>query len=153
MNFTYKIENYISSEKRMFVVYHPTDNSLDPYGNWVGLDDNMTESEIHERIVQCVPLVKWERVSDPTVEELVGYISEPVTYTAPVIEEVTTSLENTVRMIRNDKLSRFDWTQLPDAPLTAEQKTAWGTYRQALRDVTEQEGFPSTIVWPTAPAN
>lgn len=53
-----------------------------------------------------------------------------------------------VRDKRNDKLSESDWTQLADS--TAD-KTAWATYRQALRDVPSQAGFPWTIDWPTQP--
>lgn len=49
-------------------------------------------------------------------------------------------------------LSQCDWTQVPDAPLTAEQKAAWAAYRQELRDLTTQEGFPWNVTWPTKPA-
>lgn len=55
-----------------------------------------------------------------------------------------------VRVKRNSLLSRCDWTQGVDAPLTAEQVSAWATYRQALRDVTTQAD-PSAIVWPIEP--
>ena len=41
-----------------------------------------------------------------------------------------------------------DWTQLADAPVN---KSAWATYRQDLRDVPQQAGFPNTITWPNAP--
>lgn len=51
-----------------------------------------------------------------------------------------------VRQSRNDKLKDSDWTQIADS--TAD-KEVWATYRQALRDVTSQEGFPWTIDWPT----
>lgn len=53
-----------------------------------------------------------------------------------------------VRDQRNTKLSESDWTQVADAPV---DKQAWATYRQALRDVTGQEGFPWTITWPEQP--
>jgi len=53
-----------------------------------------------------------------------------------------------VRNTRNQKLSESDWTQVADAPV---DKSAWSTYRQALRDVTSQEGFPWTVNWPTKP--
>jgi hypothetical protein len=53
-----------------------------------------------------------------------------------------------VRQQRGEKLKDSDWTQVADAPV---DKAAWATYRQALRDVTGQEGFPWTIVWPTQP--
>ena len=49
---------------------------------------------------------------------------------------------------RNDLLSATDWTAMADAPT---QATAMTTYRQALRDITSQSGWPTTIIWPTAP--
>jgi hypothetical protein len=55
------------------------------------------------------------------------------------------------RETRNNLLGESDWTQMPDAPLTEEEKTLWQTYRQALRDVTAQAGFPNDITWPTQP--
>lgn len=59
--------------------------------------------------------------------------------------------EMQVRAARNSLLDLCDWTQLPDAPLTSEQKQAWAEYRQALRDVPEQAGFPENVVWPSTP--
>jgi hypothetical protein len=53
-----------------------------------------------------------------------------------------------VRAERNALLAASDWTQLADS--TAD-KTAWATYRQALRDITAQAGFPWTIDWPAQP--
>jgi hypothetical protein len=53
-----------------------------------------------------------------------------------------------VRDSRNTKLIESDWTQVADAPV---DKAAWATYRQALRDITSQAGFPWTIDWPTIP--
>jgi hypothetical protein len=53
-----------------------------------------------------------------------------------------------VRQTRNDKLKECDWTQLADS--TAD-KQAWATYRQALRDVPSQSGFPWTVDWPETP--
>jgi hypothetical protein len=55
------------------------------------------------------------------------------------------------RRERDFRLARTDWTQLPDAQLTEEQKTLWTSYRQALRDVPSQDGFPWNVVWPTFP--
>ena len=53
-----------------------------------------------------------------------------------------------VRDTRNQKLKDSDWTQVADAPV---DKAAWATYRQALRDITSQAGFPWDIQWPTQP--
>ena len=53
---------------------------------------------------------------------------------------------------RNKLLYSSDWTQIPNNPLTAEQQASWATYRQELRDVTTQSGYPYNVVWPVAPA-
>jgi hypothetical protein len=52
------------------------------------------------------------------------------------------------RSQRADKLKGSDWTQVADAPV---DKAAWATYRQALRDITAQSGFPWDTQWPTQP--
>lgn len=54
-----------------------------------------------------------------------------------------------VRGKRDRLLVDSDWTQLPDAPVDA---AAWATYRTALRDVTDQTGFPWNVTWPVAPS-
>ena len=54
-----------------------------------------------------------------------------------------------VRAERNRRLSETDWTQVADAPV---DQAAWATYRQALRDITAQEGFPWDVQWPQMPA-
>ena len=53
-----------------------------------------------------------------------------------------------VRKQRNSDLSATDWTQVADAPV---DKTAWATYRQALRDITAQSGFPFDVTYPVKP--
>lgn len=56
-----------------------------------------------------------------------------------------------IRAQRNGKLMASDFTQLPDVLLTVEQKAAWATYRQELRDFPETCN-PASPVWPTEPA-
>jgi hypothetical protein len=53
-----------------------------------------------------------------------------------------------VRAERNKLLAECDWTQVADAPVDA---AAWATYRQALRDITDQ-AIPFNIVWPVKPS-
>lgn len=57
-----------------------------------------------------------------------------------------------VRADRNARLSASDWTQLPDSPLTNDQRVEWAVYRHLLRAVTEQQGFPSQVIWPEPPS-
>lgn len=54
-----------------------------------------------------------------------------------------------VRAERNAKLDATDKTQATDTPQAIKDKYA--PYRQALRDVPAQSGFPNTVVWPTQP--
>ena len=49
-----------------------------------------------------------------------------------------------VRKERDSKLAETDWTASTDVTMTAEMTA----YRQALRDVPAQSGFPNTIDWP-----
>ena len=57
-----------------------------------------------------------------------------------------------LRAERNRRLTECDWTQLPDSPLTQEERTSWCVYRQALRDLPGQVGDPAgEIDWPETP--
>ncbi|MCH4240018.1 MAG: phage tail assembly chaperone [Oscillospiraceae bacterium] len=56
-----------------------------------------------------------------------------------------------VRVQRDKLLADTDWTQADDAPLSSEDKESVRKYRQALRDITAQSGFPQKISWPEKP--
>jgi len=71
--------------------------------------------------------------------------------TADQIASKTTSQATSVRQQRDDKLTACDWTQAPDNPMASATKIAWATYRQALRDLTKETGFPWTMTWPIDP--
>lgn len=83
----------------------------------------------------------WEIVEKYTADQKAAYIAQ-----RDAENEITKAAQ--VRAERNGKLTASDWTQVADAPV---DKAAWATYRQALRDVTAQEGFPWTITWPEQP--
>ena len=54
-----------------------------------------------------------------------------------------------VRADRNKKLQETDWSQGKDIPDSISEP--WAVYRQELRDLTKQPGFPWEVVWPTKP--
>jgi hypothetical protein len=56
-----------------------------------------------------------------------------------------------VRSTRNARIAECDWTQLDDTPITNSKKLEWAAYRQALRDIPDQPGFPWDINWPEKP--
>ena len=55
------------------------------------------------------------------------------------------------RDIRDTKLSETDYLVVPDYPISEERLAEVKTYRQALRDITEQTGFPKDVIWPYVP--
>ena len=56
-----------------------------------------------------------------------------------------------VRASRDSKLAESDWRVIKAVEMSTALPAEWATYRQALRDVTAQAGFPWTITWPDAP--
>ena len=74
-----------------------------------------------------------------------GDVAEYVPPTPPTTEELAAA----ARAERDTLLAATDWTQAADVPQATKDK--WAPYRQALRDVTEQSGFPSDIQWPAKP--
>ena len=57
-------------------------------------------------------------------------------------------LASFIRDERNIMLAETDWTQVTDAPLTKAKVKAYKEYRQALRDIPQQDGFPYEVEWP-----
>lgn len=54
-----------------------------------------------------------------------------------------------IRKERNNLLKECDWTQLPDTPIN---KEIWASYRQELRNISTQQGFPFNVIWPAPPS-
>ncbi len=73
----------------------------------------------------------------------------PIAEYAPPAPPTSEELAFFARSERDRMLAASDWTQLPDNPQSL--KDTWAPYRQALRDITDQPGFPETIDWPVAP--
>jgi hypothetical protein len=66
-------------------------------------------------------------------------------------ESTNTTIEEQrvqIRSKRDSLLTASDWTQVSDAPVN---QSAWAEYRQALRDIPQQEGFPIDVAWPVKP--
>lgn len=76
---------------------------------------------------------------------LAGEFGPIAEYEPPSSEELATM----IRDMRGTLLTQSDWTQLPDVPQAT--KDLWATYRQALRDITAQPGFPHNVTWPEQP--
>lgn len=89
-----------------------------------------------------------------TVEIQSDRVVETRLYRSKTQEEINRETEEKktlVRRDRNGRLTASDWTQLDDTPLTNTAKAEWAVYRQQLRDLTSQPGFPYEVVWPNTP--
>jgi hypothetical protein len=72
-----------------------------------------------------------------------------VPWTQAEIDAETAGQAAQVRAERNGLLTASDWTQGKD--IADAVSTPWATYRQALRDISDQAGFPWTVTWPEMP--
>jgi hypothetical protein len=106
------------------------------------------------------PVVEGSQPShDPTTQKLtssyevdaanfvVNKVWSAVSYTQDEIDQRWVK----VRADRNLKLTRSDYTQMSDAPLTTQEKSDWATYRQALRDLPQNTANPFDVSFPTRP--
>lgn len=66
------------------------------------------------------------------------------------VRNLEVDLWEPIKIERNRLLSLSDWTQLPDVPEST--KSLWLSYRQQLRDITEQPD-PTNVIWPDRPIN
>lgn len=118
------------------------------------------DSHLPEGIVAVVsmPVPAFDAQTQKPVQESVpsfrngrwelGYVVEP--QTPQEIQATRDARAVGVRLERNQWLSACDWTQLPDAP--DQIRAAYVQYRQSLRDVPQQAGFPFSVVWPAEPS-
>lgn len=82
-------------------------------------------------------------VVELTASEIEQLEAQEAAYVAEEGERIASDMRNQ----RNRLLAETDWMALSDNTMTPE----WASYRQALRDITAQEGFPYSVVWPTKP--
>ncbi len=122
------------------------------YRNSTYTKNGAIDCEINHPKFGWIPFtaVKGDSKTDDffTEMEASGNVSE---YVAPPVlptPQSAPSTEQEIRKQRNQLLAVSDWTQVADAPV---DQAAWKAYRQALRDVPQQEGFPEDVIWPTPP--
>ena len=103
----------------------------------------------HDPLVQTVVRNAEPHNNETAVDEETGETYETgrwvIGYT--VVNKPQDKAEDAVRNQRNRLLQATDWQALSDNTMSE----AMTTYRQALRDVPDQDGFPFGVVWPTKP--
>lgn len=121
---------------------NPSDETLAEWGVFKVAATPRPEVDHTKNVVEGQPKLvggEWVQVwvvSDASAEE---------------VEQRTNEKAASVRSERNRLIAECDWTQLSDAPLNSLQKADWTQYRQELRDVPQQVGFPHEVVWPNKP--
>lgn len=70
-----------------------------------------------------------------------------------IVGEPTSFSQDSIRARRSAMLASCDWTVLPDSPLSPAERAQWVAYRQALRDITDDQPAATleTVVWPSEP--
>jgi hypothetical protein len=115
-------------------------------------DDTLAEYSVYPLVATPMPSVDHtQNVAEATPQQIDGVWTQVWAVTdasADEIAERTAAQASDMRQERNARLAACDWTQLADAPVNS---LAWANYRQALRDVTAQAGFPWSVEWPTQP--
>lgn len=130
----------ISPELDGLVIWVFTPQDVPQWDENLGADSNYPIVEIPEDLHDKVCARSWAYLG--------GAFSE-------ITPDPDAELKDKIRAVRNrrnDLLSRSDWTQMPDVQINPDLRQQWATYRQALRDIPSQPGFPHTVVWPQAPA-
>ena len=79
----------------------------------------------------------------------VADVPQPMEEAIRIYNQGHTSL---IRQQRNKALAETDWTQVADAPFSEEEQAQIRAYRQSLRDIPQQEGFPSSYSIPELPS-
>lgn len=116
------------------------DISIQPIPNGCGLlpiESNPLGQYIQDDLVVDMP-------DRPSLEHVFNYVTKSW-------EIDLNTLKESIIAKRNGLLYKSDWTQLPNGPLTSAQQNLWSIYRQNLRDIPAQAGYPTNIVWPTEP--
>ena len=110
-----------------------------PEGYVIVHSSNPQSVNLNQKIVSGIPIFqneKWVQgwnVVDMTTDEF---------------NELKNIRAQDARVRRDNLLLESDWSQLPDVQV---DKTLWSEYRQALRNITTQPGFPFNVEWPIAP--
>ena len=117
------------------------------YRNPIYTESGAIDCEIEHPVYGWIPFTADPNDVEPIGAEVFNAAkAKAAAYVEPPVD--LEALAAQARSKRNQLLTASDWTQIPDVPV---DQAAWATYRQELRDITSQEGFPEAITWPVAP--
>lgn len=116
--------------------------------------DGMAEIRFRENIVETNDGYSYDEylILMPYRDGLQKNIEDNMTtWLAYAKNQESIKLAQDIRETRDRLLVETNWTQMDDAPLSSDNKESMRQYRQKLRDITAQSGFPQKIAWPQKP--
>jgi hypothetical protein len=118
-----------------------------PSGEYKSVSRNGVTQDANGNWVQAY--VERDMFADYVDEDgvTVTKVSQEQAYTATKDAEAATA----ARATRDGLIASCDWMAIKAFEGGTGVATEWATYRQALRDVSAQEGFPNNITWPEKP--
>ena len=137
--YPYSLDSFRKDFSNMSIPKNVSDVTLARFGVYKVKQTNTPDFDYTKNIIEKTP----ESI-DGTWTQIWGVVDA----SEKEIEDRTAVQVAFIKEQRNKLLSNSDWTQVTDAPVDS---TVWATYRQALRDVPAQEGFPWSVTWPTQP--
>lgn len=141
VQYPYSIERFRADNPTISFPAEISNDTLAAYGVYpVSTDPIPTYDSTTQRV---------QKSTTPVLRDGKWVITKSVVQlTADQIASHEITAATKVRATRNDLLQKTDWCAGTDVTMTTEM----ATYRQALRDLPAQEGFPYSVIWPTKPA-
>ena len=124
------------------------------------IDDTRIDCEINHPVHGWIPYTLDPNDTDTTVDNvalMAAMAGNIAPYVPPSAAEVAAAKSAQVRAHRDALLAESDWVvtkaieQNAQDGLGVQIPVVWLDYRQALRDIPQQPGFPGNVTWPTAP--
>lgn len=145
VEYTYRIINVDEAARSMEIVY-----TSEEYGVLhVGARLPWKGERLEDIVMLYNPAQYWREQNNEVEPVEVGAEgTQSVPVVVPPSEYTPEELAEAIRAERDRRLAECNWTQLADAPVDRE---VWAAYRQLLRDVPQQAGFPQEVIWPTRP--
>lgn len=113
-------------------------------------DDLLASYDVYPYTRPSVPEydnLAWRLIEDAFTQDAQGNWSLPYKLEALPLEDA----QRNVRSRRDSLLAECDWVVIMHTEKGTNIPMEWEVYRQALRDITEQAGFPYEVTWPTKP--
>lgn len=143
---TYKIKRFNKTIGQLIVEFDElqTEIAID-----LPIENNQYISEEHLDTYIRGFIPEWTLKRKQIIEQGVDNENVYVQLAKRSDEEELNERKEQARLIRDQALTKCDWVMLPDTGFSKEQVDKFKIYRQQLRDVPQQPGFPDNVIWPS----